>query len=388
MRSFTVAERRARLARRHFLAQSGDSSVADVAHHFVGLHATDPTTPYLTLWARLNGFARPDLDDALYTSRAVVKLLAMRRTLWVVDTSDVSAVQVASSDRVAASEHKKLAADVVKAGIAPDGEVWLERASAAVLRHLAEHGHASARELRTALPELAGHYDPAPGRPWGGPTPIGPRILTVLDARGDLLRGPNDGSWTTSRPRWVATADWLATGRTAADHGEASADLVRTWLHTFGPATVNDVKWWFGHTLTWAREALRAAGAVEVDLHGSPGVAMPDDLETEPAVDPWCALLPGLDVTTMGWQERDWYLGEHRAAVFDNRGNAGPTVWVDGRVVGAWVQDADAKVSLRLLEDVGRSASKALARKADELNEWLGGVRIAPRFPSPLSKAN
>ena len=84
VRSFTVEERRARLARRHFLAQAGDASVADVAHRFVGLHATDPATPYLSLWARLNGFTRTGLDDALYTSRTVVKLLAMRRTLWVV----------------------------------------------------------------------------------------------------------------------------------------------------------------------------------------------------------------------------------------------------------------------------------------------------------------
>ena len=387
MRSFTLAERRARLGRRHLLTAPGDEPIAATARRFVGLHATDPATPYLTLWARRDDFAVADLDDALYASRSVVKHLAMRRTLWAVATGDLPAVQVASSDRVGMTEHRKLIADVAKAGIAADGDLWLKRAASAVLRHLGATGHASARELRLALPELAGEWDAAPGKPWGGTGPISPRVLTVMSARGDLMRGPNDGSWTTSRPRWVATADWLGPDRDAADHGEASADLVTAWLRTFGPATVNDVKWWFGHTLTWTREALRAAGAVEVDLHGTPGVALPDDLDGEPDAEPWCALLPGLDVTTMGWQERDWYLGEHRAMVFDNRGNAGPTAWVDGRVVGAWVQDADAKVSLRLLEDVGRSASKALRRKADQLTDWLDGVRIAPRFPSPLSKA-
>ncbi|MCP9272572.1 winged helix DNA-binding domain-containing protein [Mycolicibacterium arenosum] len=387
MRSFTLAERRARLGRRHLLTAPGDEPIAATARRFVGLHATDPATPYLTLWARRDDFAVADLDDALYTSRSVVKHLAMRRTLWAVAAGDLPAVQVASSDRVSMTEHRKLIADVAKAGIAADGDLWLERAASAVLRHLGETGHASARELRLALPELAGEWDAAPGKPWGGTSPISPRVLTVMSARGDLMRGPNDGSWTTSRPRWVATADWLASDRDGADHGEASADLVTAWLRTFGPATVNDVKWWFGHTLTWTREALRAAGAVEVDLHGTPGVALADDLDGEADAEPWCALLPGLDVTTMGWQERDWYLGDHRAMVFDNRGNAGPTAWVDGRVVGAWVQDADAKVSLRLLEDVGRSASKALQRKADQLTDWLDGVRIAPRFPSPLSKA-
>ncbi len=42
----------------------------------------------------------------------------------------------------------------------------------------------------------------------------------------------------------------------AADHDAARAALVGTWLRTFGPATVNDVKWWFGHTLTWARDGV------------------------------------------------------------------------------------------------------------------------------------
>jgi hypothetical protein len=41
---------------------------------------------------------------------------------------------------------------------------------------------------------------------------------------------------------------------------------------------------------------------------------------------------------------------------------------------------------VRLLEDVGREALRALKRRADELSEWLEGVRVSPRFPSPLSK--
>ena len=115
--------------------------------------------------------------------------------------------------------------------------------------------------------------------------------------------------------------------------------------------------------------------------------ALPDDLEAEPDAPPWCALLPGLDVTTMGWFQRDWYLGGHRAQVFDRNGNAGPTAWWDGRVVGGWCQDDSARVRLQLTEDPGRDGRRALQRRADELTSWLDGVRINPRFPSPLSKA-
>jgi Winged helix DNA-binding domain len=122
-------------------------------------------------------------------------------------------------------------------------------------------------------------------------------------------------------------------------------------------------------------------------LDGSTGYALPDDLEPEPDLPPWCALLPGLDATTMGWFERDWYIGEHRGQVFDRNGNAGPTAWWNGRVVGGWYQDDAARVRLQLIEDPGRDGRRALRRRADELTRWLDGVRIRPRFPSPLSKS-
>jgi len=386
MRSFTDAERRARLARRHFLAAPAGSMDRAVTE-LVGLHATDPATPYLSLWARLPGFSVADLDTALYRRRSLVKHLAMRRTLWVVAADDLAHIQAAASDRVADTERRKLVADVQKAGIASSGEEWLDRACDAVLRHLAENGPTNARQLRAAIPELAGSYDPAPGKRWGGDTPLSPRVLTVLSVRGDIIRGPNEGTWTTSRPQWTAATDWFADSPAVATPEAARAHLVRVWLRTFGPATVTDIKWWFGNTLTWARQALRDVDAVEVDLGGTPGFALPDDLEVEAEPDPWGALLPGLDVTTMGWYDRDWYLGGHRGQVFDTNGNAGPTLWWNGRVVGAWAQDGDGRVELRLLDDVGRDARTSLTRQADELTEWLDGVRISPRFPSPLSRA-
>jgi hypothetical protein len=209
----------------------------------------------------------------------------------------------------------------------------------------------------------------------------------VLAVQGDIVRGPNDGTWTSSRPRWVTAADWLAEPGAPMAAEAAQAQLISTWLRAFGPATADDIKWWFGTTKTAVRKALSDIGAVDVDLHGTPGCALPDDLEPEPEPAPWGALLPGLDVTTMGWYHRDWYLGEHRGQLFDNNGNAGPTVWWNGRIVGGWYQNAAAEVQLQLLEDPGRPARQALEKRARELTEWLDGVRVPPRFPSPLVKA-
>jgi DNA glycosylase AlkZ-like len=88
----------------------------------------------------------------------------------------------------------------------------------------------------------------------------------------------------------------------------------------------------------------------------------------------------------MGWAGRDWYLGEHGRILFDRNGNAGPTIWWDGRIVGGWAHRSDGELAYRLLEDVGAEAARALADAAERLRTWIGDVRITPRFRTPLER--
>lgn len=388
MRTFDIAERRARLGRRHRLAP--DHRAADViaaSDAVVALHATDPATVYLAARARVDGLGPAQVETALYEQRSLVKHLCMRRTLFVFSTELLGVVQAAASDRVAAQERRRLIKDVQKAGLAADGAAWLAAAARAACEELERLGEASWSELRDAVPALAGSIEYAPDKPYGGRAPVGPRVLTTLSAAGKILRGPNQGSWQVSRPRWVHTGRWLGAEPEVPAEAVARAELVRRWLYAFGPATVADLTWWMGSTLTATRAALAEAGAVQVDLHGRTGVALADDLEPVEPAEPWAALLPGLDPTTMGWAERDWYLGPHRPRLFDRSGNAGPTAWWDGRVVGGWSQTSSGEVYLQPLEDLGAEAAAALESEAARLTEWLGGRRVAPRFPSPLSSA-
>jgi hypothetical protein len=127
-------------------------------------------------------------------------------------------------------------------------------------------------------------------------------------------------------------------------------------------------------------------GAVEVALDGDTGYVLPDDVDAVSEPGPWVALLPALDSTVMGWKERAWYLGEHGAALFDRNGNAGPTVWVDGRVVGGWAVDRAGNVAWKLLEDPGSEATARIEEEAGRVQAWLAGRIITPRFRSPLER--
>ena len=383
-----VAERRARLARRHKLAPGNRAAdVVQAARNVVCLHGTDPSTIYLSAWARVDGMTVGDLERALYVDRSLVKHLAMRRTLFVFPRESLSFVQPAASDRVAAAERRRLIRDVEKARLHVDGERWLSDASRAVLVALSDGREATSSQLREEIGLLEGSILYGEGKPWGGQVSIGPRVLTVLSAAGRIVRATNDGGWTTSRPRWTSMDAWLGEELEPCPEDEGVARLVEQWLRAFGPGTAADIKWWLGSTVRAVRRALVDLRAAAVDLDGQTGYVLPDDLAATDPVEPWAALLPPLDPTTMGWFERDWYLGSHRQQLFDINGNAGSTSWWDGRIVGGWRQTEEGEVVLQMLEDVGAEGVQALELEAARLTAWLAGTRLLPRFPSPLSKA-
>ena len=354
----------------------------------VCLHATDPATVYLSAWARVEGMRTEDLEDALYSERSLIKHLAMRGTLFVFPRELLASAQAGASDRIAGAERRRLIGQVEKAGLHADGEHWLERASAEVLAALADGREARSTELRAEIAALEGAISFGEGKSWGREAPVGPRVLTTLSAAGRILRASNDGGWTTSRPRWTSTRSWLGEELEPVEPGEGVARLVRAWLRAFGPGTEADIKWWLGSTAAAVRKALAELDAVEVELDGAAtGYVLPDDLAPTHPVRRSVALLPGLDPTTMGWMERDWYLGPHREQIFDRNGNAGPTAWLDGRVVGGWRQGEGGEIELQLLEDVASAGRRGLEAEAARLGAWLDGTRVAPRFPSPLFKA-
>src|SRR5918992_794119 len=381
MRTIDAEERRARLARRHRLAPGERArDVVEAARSVVCLHGTDPASVYLSAWARVEAMAVDAMDGALYRERSLVKHLAMRRTLFVFPRATLGAAQAGASERVADTERRRLVRDVERARLHADGERWLQEACAEVLAALAGGREATSTELRREIPLLEGSMTYGEGRSWGGLIPVGPRVLTVLSAAGQVARASNDGAWATSRPRWTSMSAWLGEEITPLPEPDAVASLVEHWLRVFGPGTAADIRWWLGSTMGAVRRALAELHAVEVDLDGQTGYLLPDDLEPTDPVEPWAALLPPLDPTTMGWIERDWYLGPYRKQLFDTSGNAGPTVWWDGRIVGGWRQDQDGVVELQMLEDVGGDGRSAIECEADRLTRWLAGTKVLPRF--------
>lgn len=100
-----TAERQRRLLRRHHLAaETPATTVAGAAHGVVALHATDPATVFLSVLARAPGLAMADVSAALHRDRTVLRMMAMRRTLFVVPLESAPVVHAAASLAIAARQ--------------------------------------------------------------------------------------------------------------------------------------------------------------------------------------------------------------------------------------------------------------------------------------------
>jgi hypothetical protein len=377
-------QRRARLGRRHHLAKAA-ADVATAARSLVGLHSSDPASVYLAAQARVAGVTPDDVAAALYDERSLVRVLGMRRTMFVVPTDLARVIHAAVTQHLAAGERTRTIKMLTDAGVA-DAEAWLDGVAEATVSALRRRGEAVATQLRDDVAGLREKVRVGVGTKWEGDIGLSTRTLFLLATEGRIVRARPRGTWISTQYRWALAEDWLGEPLAGIAPRRAAADLLGAWLRAYGPGTLVDMKWWTGWTVAKTKAALADVGAVEVDLSDGVGFVLPGEIESVDEPDPWVALLPGLDSTVMGWKQRSWYLGDHSARLFDSNGNAGPTVWCDGRVVGGWAQRRTGEVVTELLDDVGRARRAVIDRKAAELEEWIGDLRVTPRFRTPLER--
>ncbi|MCB7136927.1 winged helix DNA-binding domain-containing protein [Cellulosimicrobium marinum] len=400
----TVAQRRRRLVA-HQLALAVDHpglpaarTAEDVVDRLLALHATDAPSVYLSVLARAPGLVLDDVRDALFGRRTLVKVLAMRRTMFVVRREVVPVVHAAAGAAVGRRLRVRLLKELATLPTDPpvdDAEAFLAEAERQVHAALAEHGPLDGASLSRAAPLLRTAFLPTTDKSWDVRRTATSQLLSMLSAEGVVVRGEPRGSWSSNRHEWAPMSDWFPGGVPELDEPTARADLARAWLAVFGPATEKDLQWWTGWNLRDTRAALAALDLQDVEVETGP----PDDPAPLPgvmlrgtdlpgaqdvAVDEHLALLPSLDPTTMGWTARDWYLGPHRGQVFDTIGNAGATVWWQGRIVGAWTVRRGGEPAYRLLEDVGADAEAAVAAEAARIAGLLGGDGTTASFPTPL----
>ncbi len=364
-----------------------DLAIDEVTAALGLLHSTDPATPYLALHAR-SAATVDEIDDAFYDRRSLLRHTTIRRTVFAMPLDVAPIAHGAVNRKIVATLRSQLVGWI---DASPDTDVAAERFLSEteddVVASLHADGPCVGSVLAERVPRLQLRFEPAPGKSYSREMRITSKVLEVLAAEGRIARGrPAGDDFTSAAWTWAPIEAWIDTAQlTALDDERALTLLVERYLRSNAPATRTDIAWWTGAPKRAIARSLNELGARAVELEhlDEPGYACADDELEAPPLDGNVALLPGLDPTIMGWKQRHWYVDDApTTGLFDRNGNAGPTIWVDGRVVGGWTQLSDGAIALGA---EGRSSEAETL--AGRLASWLGDVRVKWRYPTAVTKA-
>ena len=339
--------------------------------------------------ARVRGLhARRRSSGALYEDRTLLRMLGMRRTMFVVDPElgavmDAACTQALVAGR-AAPAHRAARGPGHRTRRRTAGSAACPTAPSPRSRH---SGTATASELTKVVPELREKLVMGEGKKWGGDRRrLDARPVPARHRRADRARPaawPVDSRASTNGRRCAPGSTRCRT----TTRSDARAALLRRWLRTYGPATLRDITWWTGWTQAQGRAALggprrgrgrarrrhgvraagrHRAGAPPATLGGAAPRARPDGDGLEGA-----GLVPRAAHDAAVRPERQ--RGTHGLGRRSHRGRLGPASAMarGGRAARAGGGDR------------GRGRSTARSRT---LTEWLAGTVVTPRFRTPMER--
>jgi len=328
-RELTVA-----LAARQMLLSRSRASPAEAIRRLTPLQGQHAPAPYLALAARVEGFAREQLETAL-ADGSVVKSTLMRLTLHLAAAADYPAYhELARQARMRTWRNRYAHLD--EGEVAASLAAWL-------------------REPRTNddIRERVGRY----GVPSEGWEPV-IFARTLLP----LVQLPPAGFWNDRRrPRFVVHPGPYP------DPAAAATVVLRRYLAAFGPATRRDMAAWAGVAQRDFTEALAQVRTVsyrgerDAELLDLPDQPLPPASTRLPV-----RLLANWDQPLLAYAQRERILPAELAHLQLTQ-NGKPTVTVDGRVAATWSLERDvarARVSVTPLVEISRAARREIREEA------------------------
>jgi hypothetical protein len=330
---------RATLARQLLLAREPLEPAAAI-ERLGGLQAQEAKPAFQALWARLEGFERGALHDALVAG-AVVRATMMRATLHMTTPADYAALRPVLQPML----------DAAMEGILRQrGEVDVP----AVLPAARTLLRAGPRTFNALRDELAEQFPDAEIRALGYAVRMQLPLLMV--PTGDRWSFPSDSQFRLA-------GDELGAGDPGA--------LVRRHLGAFGPASVADIQTWSGlkglkDVVAGMEDELVAFKHGRRTLYDLPDAPRPgEDVPAPPR------LLPEFDSLMLAHQDRTRVItDERRKALATKNLRVLATFLVDGVVAGSWAVKTSrgtATLTLSAFAPLAKRDKDALAAEAEAL---------------------
>ena len=328
------------------------------------VHAQVGASAEIMLGLRVARVTRQDIRTALWKERTLVKTVGLRGTLHLLPAAEVPLWMAANRLRFAAERRR-----ITKFGVSvADLDRLVDAISDAVGPE-----PISRVELEQALEARVGATATTQRQAWAGNYPSWPFAMGFAAAMGRVCYGPGDGGRST----FVRLADW--SGWRDEDPMEAGLEVLRRFLHSYGPSTEAEFARWFALEVAVVKNlfAQLAPELTEVEVDGSRRWMPASDMENEAETHPDAVhLLPQFDVYVVGSLPRDQLIPPGSPIAKLRMGTAAPfsVLMVGGRVAGVWERRRDGQtLSVRVdaHTPLKRAQKQAVAEQAERVAQIL-----------------
>ena len=362
------AEVCARRLDRHALSTpSKEDRPADIVGAMCGAHAQMLSAAELSIGLRIAGITRQEVREALWTERSLVKMFGPRGTVHLLPTRDLPMWAGALS----AIPYTRNAS-VKQALLTPEQAEAVIETIAVVL----EDAELTVDELTEALVDRLGSWAGDLVMPaFQGMWPRWRLVLAEAGIRGVVCFGPTRDRHVT----YTSPHRWLP-GFRPAEKGTALADLVRRYLHAYGPATPQHFAQWLAAPQRWAAELFDSlAGQLQqVEVDGALAWVVAGDTTAPPASPQGVRLLPYFDAYIVGCQPREKLFPGRAAVRALAGGQAGnfPVLLMAGTVAGVWHQRRSGRkldITVEPFDPLTTAQRRALDEQVERIGEILEG---------------
>jgi hypothetical protein len=349
-RVLTRRELNRALLERQLLLERRSLTTVHAVERLGGLQAQSTPSPYLSLWTRLEPFAREDLTRAL-SRRRLVKALVQRGTLHVLTPGDYWAFSTARRELGGLLWPPSYEARLPAARIARLAEL--------VVAELGS-GERTFKEVRALL------------EPHEAPGVNATFLWRRVQGRASIVHVPPSGIWGYGGQGVYAAADAVIPGEPPPAE-EAFDLLVRRYLAAYGPATKQDVGQWAGIprlapiAASFERLRLRTfQDELGRTLYDLPRAPLPD-----PESDAPVRLVPRFDNLVLSHADRSRVLGDiPPSRIVTKNGIVHATILVDGFVAGTW-QLEQGRVRLEPYARLAGDVKRALDEEVERLEAFV-----------------
>jgi len=364
------------LMKHHLFKKAKKKDLVKVVNDVCGLHAQVPTTPYLSLWNRVEDFEDIQLDEALYKAKSLVKTWVMRGTLHVIPSADLPVYNRALR-RMWFEHHGRFMRT-------PDWPSIDERRNTIYPRILEALSQKPLKrkdlnnKVRSLLKDDSKPYERLFSG-WGG-------ILKETAYEGLTVSAqPCERESCFARlDKWLPQIDL-----NKISEEEAHERLLMKYLRGYGPAAQQDFCLWSGIMANDAKKAIENTSSTitEVKVEGNRArfLLLRKDLELLDSVNfdektPPC-LLPKYDSLLLGHKDRTRIIqDEHKKRVFKPKvGDIAATVLINGRIVGTWRHKKSKRaltIMITPLQKIAKEDLKEVKQKAKELCQYIGAEEL------------